>query len=82
MVTLTAHLKRLHRLIPTPEILYNQLLSKATPMLEVQAVSLQINPYAGDTNSCYLKQWLSTFFVLVHPLEFARKPVHPCHALQ
>jgi len=29
-----------------------------------------------------LGQWLSTFFVLVHPLEFARKPVHPCHALK
>jgi len=29
-----------------------------------------------------LDQWLSTFFVLVHPLEFARKPVHPCHALK
>jgi len=27
-------------------------------------------------------QWLSTFFVLVHPLEFARKPAHPCHALK
>jgi len=26
-----------------------------------------------------LKQWLSTFFVLVHPFKLVRKPVHPCH---
>ena len=29
-----------------------------------------------------LKQWLSTFFVLVHTFQFARKPVHPYHALK
>ena len=34
----TAHLKRLHRVIPTLEV--QQLLSKATPTLEVQTVAL------------------------------------------
>jgi len=29
-----------------------------------------------------LNQWLSTFFVLVHTFKFARKPVHPYHALK
>jgi len=29
-----------------------------------------------------LEQWLSTFFALVHTFKFARKPVHPCHALK
>jgi len=26
-----------------------------------------------------LEQWLSTFFILVHPFELVRKPVYPCH---
>ena len=29
-----------------------------------------------------LQQWLSTFFVLAHTFKFARKPVHPYHALK
>jgi len=29
-----------------------------------------------------VKQWLSTFFVLVHTFKFAKKAVHPCHALK
>jgi len=29
-----------------------------------------------------LYQWLSTFFVLVHTLRFARKPVHLCPAVK
>jgi len=29
-----------------------------------------------------LDQWLSTLFVLVHTFKFARKPVHPRHALK
>jgi len=26
-----------------------------------------------------IEQWLSTFFVLVHPFKLVGKPVHPCH---
>jgi len=49
----------------------------------------QISFLEFDTNTIInkifckdLKQWLSTFFVLVHPFEFAQKPVHPCNALK
>jgi len=30
-------------------------------------------------NKHKLDQWLSTFFVLVHPFKLVRKPVRPCH---
>jgi len=29
-----------------------------------------------------LVQWLSTFLGLVHTFKFAKKAVHPCHALK
>jgi len=36
-------------------------------------------PNGIDGGDASLHQWLSTFFVLVHPLKLVRKPVHPCH---
>jgi len=41
---------------------YKHLLSKAIPTLEVQTVSLWINPYAGGTNSWYLKLPLRSWY--------------------
>jgi len=44
-------------------------------------LALDLNYISFSTLTWHtLGQWLSTFFVFVHPLEVARKPVHPCHA--
>jgi len=35
---------------------YKELLSKSTPMLEVQTIAFWRHPYAGGTKSCFLNQ--------------------------
>jgi len=46
----------------------------------ISQVALGLNQ--PDQVSSRQEQWLSTLFGLVHTFKFARKPVHPCHALK
>jgi len=58
----------------------NLMLTRLTPV----ATSIDTKQQSATTSfsTQILTQWLSTFFVLVHTFKFARKPVHPYHALK